>query len=90
MNLVQGVNLSYLGKKAFTYSTYKLRILLSCKNITYATYYYLGYLAKKRLTSFCLCGPAFGDSDDEDVPLDIALGENMDDVGGDYSDQAST
>ncbi len=62
-------------------------ILLISKNITYATYYYLAYLVNKCLTSFCLCGPAFGDSDDEDVPIDNALGKNMDDVGGDYPDE---
>ena len=32
----------------------------------------------------------FGDSDDKDVPLNIALGENMDDVRGDYPVEPGT
>jgi hypothetical protein len=48
--------------------------------ITYATYDYLAYLVEKCLTYFCLCDPALGDSDEEDVPLrlDNALGEHGD------------
>ena len=32
----------------------------------------------------------FGDSDDEDMHLNDALGENMDDVGGDCPDEVGT
>ena len=59
------------------YHTYKLLIILR------------RYIVKC-LMLFCLFGPAFGDSDDEDMHLNDALRENMDDVGGSCPDEAGT
>ena len=42
------------------------------------------------LTSLCWYGPAFGDSDDENISLDNEFGGDMDDPGGDLPDQAGT
>ena len=38
----------------------------------------------------CWYGPAFGDSDDENISLDNEFGGDMDDPGGDLPDQACT
>ena len=42
------------------------------------------------LTSLCWYGPAFGDSDDENISLDNEFGGDMNDPGGDLSDQDGT
>ena len=59
------------------YHTYKLLIILR------------RYIIKCFML-FCLFGPAFGDSDDEDMHLNDALRENMDDVDGNCPDEAGT